>query len=99
MRRGPSPTASAITAVACGPIVTGAIRQSPNNPPRSHILQTNLDGLRCTGIFNFRTNHSRKGAPATSTTALPATYPNPAPTPANQAFAPAAAPAGIAAMK
>jgi hypothetical protein len=68
-----SPTASAMTAVACGPIVTGATRQSPSRPPRSHIRQTNLEGSRSTGIFNFRTNHSRKGAPAKSTTAPPAT--------------------------
>ncbi len=94
-----SPTASAITAVACGPIVTGAIRQSPNNPPRSHILQTNFDGSRSTGILNFLTNQLRRGAPASKTTAPPATYPDPAPTAANQALAPAATPAGIAAMK
>ena len=72
MRRGVSPTAKAIAAVACGPIVTGAIKQSPSNPPLSQIRQTSFDGSRSTGIFSFRTSHSRKGAPASSTTAAPA---------------------------
>jgi len=99
IRGARSPTANAITAVACGPIVTGAMKHKPHKPPRSHIRQTNFEGSRSTGILNFRTNHSRKGAPATSTTPPPTTYPAQAARPANQAGAPAAAPAGIAAMK
>lgn len=73
IRDGRSPAASAITAVACGPMVTGASKQSPGNPPRSQIRQTNFEGSLSTGIFNFRTNHSRNGAPASNTTAPPAT--------------------------
>jgi len=72
--RGPfSPTAKAITAVACGPMVTGASKQSPSSPPRRQIFQTNFVSSFSTGIRNFRTNHARKGAPATKTAAPPAT--------------------------
>jgi hypothetical protein len=72
IRGARSPTANAITAVACGPIVTGAMKHNPHKPPRSHIRQTNFEGSRSTGLFNFRTSHPRKGAPATNTTTPPA---------------------------
>ena len=68
-----SPTAKAITAVACGPMVTGASKQSPSNPPRRQILQTNFVSSLSTGILNFRTSHPRRGAPATKIAAPPAT--------------------------
>ncbi len=72
MRRGFSPAAKAITAVACGPTVTGATRHSPISPPRSHIRQINFDRSRSTGILSFRTSHARNGAPAIKTTPAPA---------------------------
>ncbi len=102
MRRGFSPSPTAIKAPTCGPIVMGAISPNIHRPPKFQAFfqsGTPFAGAAF-NVADLRFFHQRcRGVPASSTTPAPVEYPATATTAAQAAGKPSATAEGMAATK